>query len=59
MRIHIKPFIRWIWGGALIMLIGALIAATDRRYWVRRTHHAEDRPPATGTATGHPEALAT
>jgi len=33
-RIHIKPFIRWIWGGALLMLIGGFISASDRRYWV-------------------------
>jgi cytochrome c-type biogenesis protein CcmF len=33
MRIHVKPFIRWIWGGAVLMLIGGFTAATDRRYW--------------------------
>ena len=59
MRIHIKPFIRWIWGGALLMLIGALISATDRRYWVRRTHHADDKPPTASAAGGNREALAT
>ena len=36
MRIHIKPFIRWVWGGAVLMLIGGLLAASDRRYWIRR-----------------------
>ena len=36
MRIHIKPFIRWVWGGALLMLIGGLLSASDRRYWIRR-----------------------
>ena len=34
-RIHVKPFIRWIWGGALIMAIGALLAITDKRLRVR------------------------
>ncbi|MGX5174483.1 heme lyase CcmF/NrfE family subunit [Aliikangiella sp. IMCC44653] len=31
-RIYIKPFIRWIWGGAAIMGLGGLIAAMDRRF---------------------------
>ena len=31
-RIHYKPFIRWIWGGAMLMAFGGLIAASDRRY---------------------------
>ena len=32
MRIHIKPFIRWIWFGCLMMAFGGLLAASDRRY---------------------------
>ncbi len=31
-RIYVKPFIRWIWAGALIMALGGLLAAADRRY---------------------------
>jgi cytochrome c-type biogenesis protein CcmF len=31
-RVQYKPLIRWIWLGALIMAIGGLLAATDRRY---------------------------
>jgi cytochrome c-type biogenesis protein CcmF len=31
-RLYHKPFIRWIWLGALLMAIGGLVAATDRRY---------------------------
>ncbi|MDH5517227.1 MAG: heme lyase CcmF/NrfE family subunit [Gammaproteobacteria bacterium] len=34
-RLYVKPFIRWIWIGAVIMSLGALLASTDRRY--RRT----------------------
>jgi len=36
-RIYIKPFIRWMWGGGLLMMLGGLLAATDRRY----KRHAE------------------
>ncbi|MCP4075733.1 MAG: heme lyase CcmF/NrfE family subunit [Gammaproteobacteria bacterium] len=32
LRIYYKPFIRWIWIGALIMSFGGLLAATDKRY---------------------------
>ena len=31
-RIYYKPFIRWIWLGALVMALGGLLAATDKRY---------------------------
>ena len=32
LRLYHKPFIRWIWLGALIMGFGGLLAATDKRY---------------------------
>ncbi len=31
-RIYIKPFIRWMWFGGLMMLLGALIAVADRSH---------------------------
>lgn len=31
-RVYVKPFIGWIWGGCLVMALGGLLAATDRRY---------------------------
>jgi len=31
-RIQYKPFIRFIWLGALVMAFGGILAATDRRY---------------------------
>jgi cytochrome c-type biogenesis protein CcmF len=31
-RIYIKPFVRWIWLGALFMMLGGFVAATDRRF---------------------------
>ncbi|MDP2809680.1 MAG: heme lyase CcmF/NrfE family subunit [Rhodocyclaceae bacterium] len=31
-RIYYKPFVGWIWGGCLLMALGGLIAAADRRY---------------------------
>ncbi len=32
LRIYHKPYIRWIWLGALIMGFGGILAATDSRY---------------------------
>ena len=31
-RVHLKPFIRWIWAGALLMALGGLLTAADRRF---------------------------
>ncbi len=33
-RLYYKPFISWIWGGGVIMGLGGLLAAMDRRYRV-------------------------
>jgi len=35
MRIQYKPLVRYIWLGALVMALGGLTAATDRRYRIR------------------------
>ena len=35
-RLYVKPFIRWIWFGAILMAVGGGIAATDRRYRMER-----------------------
>lgn len=32
MRVYYKPFVRWIWLGALLMVAGGLLAAADKRY---------------------------
>jgi cytochrome c-type biogenesis protein CcmF len=34
-RIHIKPFVRWIWFGGLLMAFGGLLAAADKRYRIK------------------------
>jgi len=43
-RVHIKPFIGWIWGGCVLMALGGLLAASDKRYraGVRRREQAAD-----------------
>jgi cytochrome c-type biogenesis protein CcmF len=32
---RVKPFVDWIWGGCLVMALGGLLAASDRRYRVQ------------------------
>jgi len=54
-RLQVKPFINWIWGGALLMALGGLLAATDRRYRLARQANAAAAPgqgamPAGGEA---------
>jgi len=31
-RLHYKPFVRWIWGGAAAMALGGFVTLADRRY---------------------------
>jgi cytochrome c-type biogenesis protein CcmF len=40
-RIQYKPLIRYIWFGALLMAIGGLVAASDRRYRSQRVIEQE------------------
>ena len=43
-RVYVKPFVDWIWGGCLVMALGGLLAATDRRYRAPRAASARRRP---------------
>jgi cytochrome c-type biogenesis protein CcmF len=33
-RLYHRPFVRWIWLGAIFMTLGGILAASDRRYRV-------------------------
>ena len=41
-RVYHKPFVGWIWGGCLIMALGGLLAASDRRYRLPARRTAAD-----------------
>ncbi len=45
-RVHHKPFISWIWGGCLLMMLGGTLAASDRRYRAKRPAPLEHTPEA-------------
>ncbi len=49
-RVYYKPFIRWIWSGALLMALGGVFAASDRRY---RVAVRAGKPLADSTAAAH------
>ncbi len=52
-RVHIKPFIRWVWLGAVLMALGGFVTALDRRF--RRTAAAlNPRHPESGAAGEEP-----
>jgi cytochrome c-type biogenesis protein CcmF len=42
--VYHKPFVNWIWGGCLLMALGGLLAALDRRY--RVAARARETEPA-------------
>jgi len=49
-RIYYKPFIRWIWLGAIIMSLGGLFAVSDRRYRQKSRSSVKSPDAAVGEA---------
>ncbi|CAK0753490.1 holocytochrome c synthase CcmF component [Gammaproteobacteria bacterium] len=45
LRIHYKPFVRWIWLGGLLMVVGGLLVTSDRRYRRGRLDVAPETAP--------------
>ncbi|MGH6648511.1 heme lyase CcmF/NrfE family subunit [Aquabacterium sp.] len=45
-RVQVKPFMAWVWSGCVVMALGGLLAATDRRY---RGRVKQDKPASTAT----------
>ncbi|MBI5109700.1 MAG: heme lyase CcmF/NrfE family subunit [Rhodocyclales bacterium] len=41
-RVQHKPLVVWIWGGCLLMALGGLLAASDRRYRIRQREKMAD-----------------
>jgi cytochrome c-type biogenesis protein CcmF len=52
-RLQIKPYIRWIWFGTLIMALGGTIAAFDARYrMAKRSRERKSVAPAAANTAG-------
>ena len=49
LRVYVKPFVDWIWGGCLVMALGGFVAMLDPRY--RRAKQRAQAPlPAVGAS---------
>ncbi len=44
LRLYYKPFVRWIWLGGILIGLGGLLAATDRRYRMAAQHKTAAKP---------------
>ncbi len=45
-RVQVKPFVDWIWGGCVLMALGGLLAVLDRRYRLAARRRDEIIPVA-------------
>ncbi len=54
MTIYVKPFVRWIWLGAIFMTMGGILAAADKRYRRLRRKQTVDKraQPGSNSAGG-------
>ena len=55
MTVYVKPFVRWIWLGAIFMAIGGTLAATDKRY--RRLRQRKSARDITAKEKIEPDSL--
>ena len=51
-RVYVKPFVRWIWFGAILMALGGTAAVADKRY--RRLRRRIESRSAVGGAQSAP-----
>jgi cytochrome c-type biogenesis protein CcmF len=49
-RVYYKPFVGWIWGGAVLMALGGGLALSDRRYALAARKEREAREAVKKTA---------
>ena len=55
-RVYVKPFVRWIWFGALLMAFGGMLAIADKRYrrlGAGRSLRATGQQSGIGPSSGH------
>ena len=46
LRLYYKPFIRWIWLGGLLMMLGGFVCAADKRFRLKRAAPVVTTPAA-------------
>jgi len=50
-RIHYKPYVRWLWLGSLFMAAGGILAVSDRRYRLKVKQKLTNKAEAAEGAT--------
>jgi cytochrome c-type biogenesis protein CcmF len=53
-RLYVKPFVNWIWGGCVLMALGGLMALLDRRYRLASARRAAAVLPGQSLASANP-----
>nr|WP_235727578.1 heme lyase CcmF/NrfE family subunit [Kangiella shandongensis] len=48
--VYYKPFVRWIWLGAIFMALGGVLAISDKRYREKRRLKKQNAAPSDGLA---------
>ena len=51
-RVYYKPFVSWIWGGAVLMALGGALALSDRRYALAARKQREAKANVSKTEPG-------
>ena len=51
LRVYYRPFVQWIWFGALLMAIGGLVGAMDRRYRSTSVRNSESQSASVKSST--------
>ncbi len=57
MTIHVKPFVRWVWLGAIFMCLGGVVAAGDKRYRRALEKLADKKQSVAVPSTGSAEVV--
>jgi cytochrome c-type biogenesis protein CcmF len=52
LRLYHKPFLRWIWLGAIFMALGGILAASDRRYLLAARRSVQETEVAKAALAG-------
>jgi len=47
-RVHYKPFVRWIWFGGMLIAFGGFATLLDKRYRMKRSRQSEGADDAVG-----------
>jgi cytochrome c-type biogenesis protein CcmF len=57
MTIYVKPFVRWVWLGAIFMCLGGVVAAGDKRYRRALEKLADKKQSVAVPSTGSAEVV--